>query len=329
MIKVGAVCGAVALGAGMFVGCEEQNAEKANPALQGTTNSALQSSINPALQKFAEEALRDGIAQYGAADGCAIVMDAKTGTVLARHGDVEGRCELGSVIKPLTVAVAVESDPQKCGPDTVYKTDPYETGYENICDDGPHVWEETMTVREAVVKSSNIVISKLAYDIGPEVLRDGFARFGLVDTDSQNVWDKANVADIGIGHHIKVSPMQLVNAYRALAIAKDDGPVSPTTAKKVREMILDVASPEGTARRAAIEGVKIAGKTGTAQKQVNGVYKPGLYRASFVGIVPADDPKYVIYVMLDFNRRAPYHQGGNSAGPVWRRIAMKALGLEA
>lgn len=97
IIKVGALCGAVALGAGMFIGCSEQGDGAANPVLQGFTN--------PDLQGFTEEALRDGIAQYGATDGCAIVMDAKTGGVLARHGNVEGRCELGSVIKPLTVAV--------------------------------------------------------------------------------------------------------------------------------------------------------------------------------------------------------------------------------
>ena len=96
MIKVSALCGAVALGAGMFIGCSEQGDGAANPVLQGLAN--------PALQGFIEEALRDGIAQYGAADGCVIVMDAKTGTVL-QHGDVEERYELGSVIKPLTVAV--------------------------------------------------------------------------------------------------------------------------------------------------------------------------------------------------------------------------------
>lgn len=321
MIKVGAVCGAVALGVGMLIGCSEQVAGTANPVLQDLADSALQS--------FAEEALRDGIAQYGAADGCVIVMDAKAGAVLAQHGDVEERYELGSVIGPLTVAVAVESDPRKYGPDTVYKTDPDEAGYENICGDAGHVWEQTMTVREAVVKSSNIVLTKLAYDLGPEVLREGLARFGIAATDSQEIWDKANVARVGIGHGIEVSPMQLANAYRVLATTEEGGPVSSATAKKVREMMLDVASPEGTARRAAIEGVKIAGKTGTAQKRVNGVWQPGAFRASFVGIVPADDPKYVIYVMLDFDKRAPYHQGGNSAGPIWRRIAMKVLGLEA
>jgi cell division protein FtsI/penicillin-binding protein 2 len=98
-----------------------------------------------------------------------------------------------------------------------------------------------------------------------------------------------------------------------------------------------VATREGTARRAAIRGYSIAGKTGTAQKVVGKSYAPGLYIASFCGIVPSgvvcknqgDDkpvePKFVILVSLDFDKRARYHQGGNSAAPVFKRIALAAL----
>ena len=91
--------------------------------------------------------------------------------------------------------------------------------------------------------------------------------------------------------------------------------------------MVDVATPEGTARRAAIRGYSIAGKTGTAQKQIPGGkgYMPGLYRASFCGIVPASDPKLVILTTLDFEQRTQYHQGGNSAAPVFKRIALAAI----
>ena len=91
--------------------------------------------------------------------------------------------------------------------------------------------------------------------------------------------------------------------------------------------MVDVASPAGTARRAAIRGYSIAGKTGTAQKPIPGGkgYMPGLYRASFCGIVPASDPKLVILTTLDFDERAKFHQGGNSAGPVFKRIALAAI----
>ena len=95
----------------------------------------------------------------------------------------------------------------------------------------------------------------------------------------------------------------------------------------MREVMLDVASPKGTARRAAIRGYSVAGKTGTAQKQIPGGrgYYAGLYRATFCGIVPASDPRLVVLVTLDFDKKTLYHQGGNSAGPVFRRIAKGAL----
>ena len=104
-------------------------------------------------------------------------------------------------------------------------------------------------------------------------------------------------------------------------------PISVKTARTMREVMLDVASSKGTARSAAIRGYSIAGKTGTAQKKIPGVrgYAPGQYRASFCGIIPATQPRLVILVTLDFDVRTKFHQGGNSAGPVFKRIATAAL----
>ena len=102
-------------------------------------------------------------------------------------------------------------------------------------------------------------------------------------------------------------------------------PISAQTARTMREVMLDVASAKGTARRAAIKGYSVAGKTGTAQKALNGRYQDGLYRASFCGIVPARDPRLVVLVTLDFDAKTTFHQGGNSAGPVFKRVATSAL----
>ena len=107
----------------------------------------------------------------------------------------------------------------------------------------------------------------------------------------------------------------------------------------MRDVMLDVASPKGTARRAAIRGYSVAGKTGTAQKQIPGGrgYYAGLYRATFCGIVPSGvvkrhpedvapaEAKVVVLVTLDFEKRTKYHQGGNSAAPVFKRISTAAL----
>ena len=223
-----------------------------------------------------------------------------------------------------------------------------------------------MTVRDAIVHSSNIVIGKLGYDFGPIRLYDAMKRFGfgektgielpgeqygILPNPRKRLWDKASQSRAAIGQFVAVTPIQLVSAYQSIAndglrmkpyivdrIAETDGTVvyrhtpeplgrtvSAKTARTMREVMLGVASPQGTARRAAIRGYSVAGKTGTAQKALHGRYQDGLYRASFCGIVPASDPRLVILVTLDFDRRTQFHQGGNSAGPVFRRVATAAL----
>ena len=101
--------------------------------------------------------------------------------------------------------------------------------------------------------------------------------------------------------------------------------VSTITSRTLRNVMLGVATKNGTARRAAIQGYSVAGKTGTAQKVIGRHYAPGLYRATFCGIVPAGDPRLVVLVTLDFDKKTVFHQGGNSAGPVFRRITKAAL----
>ena len=164
---------------------------------------------------------------------------------------------------------------------------------------------------------------------------------------------KASRSRAGIGQFVAVTAIQLASAYQAIAndgvrmrprivdrVVRADGtvsyrseptpagrPISAQTARTMREMMTEVVTPRGTARRAAIRGYSVAGKTGTAQKQLSGGrgYAPGLYRATFCGIVPASDPAIVVLVTLDFDERTRYHQGGNSAGPVFKRVATSAL----
>ena len=342
--------------------------------------------IEPNVQFETELALKWGLREYGAGSGWAIVMDSTTGAIhaMASFPDFDpigyGRAsesakmnravgfnfEPGSVMKVLTVAAAIDSNPRHYGPNTVYRTNRDDDRYYRLPGDGRHVWDPTMTLTYAIVHSSNIVIGKLAYDLGPYTLYDYFRRFGLgqktgielpgeqygiLPNPHKERWDKASQSRAGIGQFVAVTPIQLISAYQAIAndgvrlrpylvdrIVSDEGeeiyrgvpaelsrPIRPETARTVRKMMLDVASPNGTARRAAIRGYSIAGKTGTAQKALNGRYVPGLYRASFCGIVPAADPRLVILVTLDFDQNTKYHQGGNSAGPVFKRIALAAI----
>lgn len=350
--------------------------------------------IDGHLQYEVETALADGIKEFEAASGWCVILDAKTADVLAMasfpdfHPLMFGRTpdaaklnrvtsltyEPGSVMKVITACAGIEAG--IVGPDSLYSTKRDDDRYYRLPGDGSHVWDPTMTVRDAIVHSSNIVIGKLGFDLGPERLWGYMREFGFGSKTGVEIpgeeagilpfwkrWDKVKWSRAPIGQGVSVTAMQLANAYQAIAndgvrmkphvvskVVYNDGreprisqheiaarPISPATARKAREMMLGVASPAGTARRAAIKGYSVAGKTGTAQKVVNGKYSDSLYRATFCGIVPSgvvmrseyDDepvpPRIVVLVTLDFEKRTKYHQGGNSAGPIFRRIAKAAL----
>ena len=344
--------------------------------------------IEPNVQFWTENALKAGLREYGAASGWAIVMDAETAAIyaMASYPDFDpvsyGRTsdsqkinraiafnfEPGSVMKVITAAAAMDSNPRRYGPETRFNTNRADPAYYKLPGDAGHKWEPTMTLKDAIVHSSNIVMGKVAYDLGPYTVhkymqRFGFGektgvelpgeQFGILPNPHKRMWDKASWSRAGIGQFVAVTGIQLVSAYQAIAnggvrmkpyivdhIVGPEGDetykrgpetagrvITAETARKLRQMMVDVASPAGTARRAAIRGYSIAGKTGTAQKQIPGGkgYLPGLYRASFCGIVPASDPKLVILTTLDFEQRTKFHQGGNSAGPVFKRIALAAI----
>ena len=342
--------------------------------------------IDHNIQFEVEEQLKWGINEFGAGSGWCIVMDSRTGAILAMasipdfdplsYGHVSDdvkvnravafNYEPGSVMKVITAAAAIDSG--FVGPHSVYRTNRDDPKYYRLPGDGSHVWNPTMTVKEAIVHSSNIVIGKLSYDFGPMRLfkymkRFGFGaktgielpgeQYGILPDPEKRMWDKASQSRAGIGQFVAVTAIQLCSAYQSIAndgirmrphvvdrIMASNGTemfrsepqplgrtISAKTAQTMRDVMLDVASPKGTARRAAIRGYSVAGKTGTAQKQIPGGrgYFAGLYRATFCGIVPASSPRLVVLVTLDFDKKTLYHQGGNSAGPVFRRVATAAL----
>ena len=341
-----------------------------------------------------ETALAAGVEEFGAGSGWCIVLDVKTGAVLALaslpdfNPLVFGRTsdaakvnratnivyEPGSVMKVITACAGIDSGIVTA--DTLYNTNRNDDRYYRLPGDGTHVWEPTMTVRDAIVHSSNIVIGKLGVDIGPERLYGYMKEFGFgrktgVESPGEEPgllppwqrWDKVKWSRAPIGQGVAVTAIQIASAYQAIAndgvrmkphllerIARPDGtllksfepeavarPISAETSRTIREMMLGVASKSGTARRAAIKGYSVAGKTGTAQKVVDGRYSDSLYRATFCGIVPSGVVKrnendaepvparVVILVTLDFEHKAKFHQGGNSSAPIFKRVATAAM----
>lgn len=333
------------------------------------------------LQYEVEDALAWGVREFGAAAGWCVVMDSRTGAILSMASlpDYDPRefgrtpderkinrvtnftYEPGSVMKVITAAAAID-----CGmvtPATLYDTRRNDDRYFRLPGDGSHVWKPRITIREAIAKSSNIVMGKLGYDLGPERLWGYMKKFGFGSRTGIELpgeesgilpfwkrWDKVKWSRAPIGQGVSVTALQLASAYQAIAndgvrmqpyiverIVDHEGkeihrhepkvlsrPVSALTARRVRSMMYDVVSPSGTARRAAVRGYSVAGKTGTAQKVINGRYSEALFYATFCGMIPANDPRLVILVSLDFDQRRRYHQGGNSSAPVFRRIAKAA-----
>ncbi|MBQ3288846.1 MAG: penicillin-binding protein 2 [Kiritimatiellae bacterium] len=371
---------------GMRDACRHELYDRRKVSIDPIPGADVYLTIDHNIQFEAEDALKWGLQEFEAGSGWCIVMDSRTGAILAmaslpdfeplRFGSASDNAKInraiafnyepGSVMKTLTVAAAID-----CGfvrPGTVYRTNRDDPNYFRLPGDGSHVWEPTMTIRDAIVHSSNIVVGKLGYDMKPKRLYSYFRKFGLGELTgielpgeqygilldpNKRMWDMASWSRAAIGQSVAVTGIQLISAYQAIAndglrmrpyvvdkVVGSDGSelyrhspvsagraISVKTAHTMRDIMLDVASPKGTARRAAIRGYSVAGKTGTAQKHLPGIkgYAPGLYRASFCGIVPASDPRLVVLVTLDFDKHTKFHQGGNSAGPVFRRIATAAL----
>jgi cell division protein FtsI (penicillin-binding protein 3) len=226
-----------------------------------------------------------------------------------------------------------------------------------IEDTHPH---DMLTLQQAIEQSSNIVMAKISNLIGAERLYTTARNFGFgnetgVDLPGEirgelkrpSDWSGTTLNTLSYGYEVGVTPIQIASAYAAVAnggrlmkpfvvkkLLDDDGKtvseskpqvirsvISPETARMIRTYLEGVVV-RGTGVQAKVEGVSIAGKTGTARKYVNGKYEEGTYTASFVGFFPVDDPKVVCLVMLDHPREGGY-TGGLVSAPIFHGIAQK------
>ncbi|TFW29110.1 peptidoglycan D,D-transpeptidase FtsI family protein [Massilia horti] len=257
--------------------------------------------------------------------------------------------EPGSTLKPFAVALALETGRAK--PDTVIDTAPGRivvTG-KTIRDSHAH---GLLTVSQVIQKSSNVGVIKLAQQMPAQEMWELFTkvgfgqapRFGFPGAVAGRVrpyksWRPVEQANMAFGHGLTVSLLQLARAYMIFARDGDIIPLSFTkvteqpvgqqviskkTAAEMREMLESVVSPEGTAPKAQIAGYRVGGKTGTAQKVIDGRYSQTRYVGSFAGIAPMSNPRFIIAVMVD-DPRAGSHYGGDVASPTFAALAASAL----
>lgn len=280
------------------------------------------------LQSFAEGELERAVAEHHATGAVAIVLDAKTGAplVIATKGNADARVARapGSTFKPFAFAAALEN-----GVATASTTIDCEGGHKKYGDKQLHDASAngTLDLGGILAVSSNVCTAKLVEPLGDKLAeslrRYHFAAPDHIDTTS------LEGATMAMGEGVKVSALDLAAAYTALA---DDGlyhavgssagvRVMPAdTARTVRTLMERVVTdPEGTGHAAKLDGVRVAGKTGTARS--GGANDDERYYASFVGIVPADAPRFVVLVAFD----GVATSGGVAAAPVARSIAARAL----
>lgn len=257
--------------------------------------------------------------------------------------------EPGSTLKPFTIALALKNG--VVTPDTMVNTGAgkFTIGTATISDTHAH---GTISVEDVIKVSSNIGAAKIALRMDPKDMWDMFTSVGLGQAPRLGFpgavagrlrpykgWRPIEQATMAYGYGLSVSLMQMARAYSIFArngdlvpltlFKSDAAPQSVQVipagiAAEMRHMLEMAAGPGGTAPKAQVMGYRVAGKTGTAHKLVDGAYAENKYVASFVGFAPASDPRIVVAVMIDEPTDGVY-LGGDVAAPVFSAVAGGAL----
>ncbi len=312
--------------------------------------------VDLSLQNIVENEIDAAMREYSPQKATIILMRPQTGEILAMANRPNFDLNLRSEAKPeqmknraiidmmepgstfKIVAAAAALNERKLRPDsTVF----CENGVWNFGGAALHDHRAFayLSVRDILIRSSNIGAAKLALNVGEQKFYEYIRRFGFGERTGIELpgeinglirppqsWSKISITRIPMGHEIGVTPLQMTVAMAAIAnggklmtprivksITTSEGEtisslspvmlrqvISPQTAGEIGEALRGVVSDRGTAAAAAIPGFTIAGKTGTAQKvDPNGGYEHGKYVVSFVGYLPAEHPEFVGLVVLD------------------------------
>ena len=343
--------------------------------VQAKAGNSIRLTIDRDIQYVAENAIAKAVRASSAKSGTVIVMDPKTGQILAHataptfdpnkpvklsdvhNASVEEVYEPGSTGKVMTLAAAIEEN--LVTPTTVFSV-PYalKTKYATFHDHERHPVQH-LTTAGILAVSSNTGTIQIGAKLSDDQLYKYLTAFGVGSSTDSGLpgessglinapkdWSGTTKPTMSFGQGYSVTAMQATSIFAT--IANDGVRVEPTviagtldaqghytpakarkstrvisaeTAQTMRLMMESVVSANGTAPSAAIPGYRIAGKTGTAQRSVNGRYSG--YTASFIGFAPADKPRYVISVTI----QAPQgmHWGGVLGGPVFKEVMSYVL----
>jgi len=363
---------------------------KATPAVAGT---GIETTLDQPLQYVTEQALGAEIQSSGSLSGTAIVMDTRTGQILAMANEVSTTNKDGSLPSPLASTVPTGIPGIAQAQNNLAVTQTYEPGSVfklvtfaaalsqgiispdkifqvpgSVQVDGSTFHDaeahgpEALSATQILAQSSNIGTYEIANALGESGLLAEVERLGFGQATGLNFpgesdgllmnaahWEPTDMAALPIGQVDAATPMQVLDAYNAVAndgtfidpslvratvgadgqmhavaAAASRQAISPAVAQTLKTMLEEVVT-SGTGAKAAIPGYLIAGKTGTAAipSPSQNSYLAGAYNASFVGFAPAQNP--VLSAIVVLQRPEPDFYGGDIAAPVFAKIMSYAL----
>ncbi|NMX57417.1 penicillin-binding protein 2 [Pseudomonas sp. WS 5532] len=332
-------------------------------------------SIDLRLQYLANRELRNAIIENGAKAGSLVIMDVKTGEILAmvnqptynpnnrrnlqpammRNRAMIDVFEPGSTMKAISMSAALETGRWKPSDKVEVYPGTLQLGKYTIRDvsrsEGP-----VLDLTGILINSSNVGMSKVAFDIGGETIYHLAQKIGLgqptgLDFPGERVgnlpnyrdWKKAETATLSYGYGLSVTAIQLAHAFSVLAnngrmvplslIHVDEAPkatqvIPEKVAKTIQGMLQQVIEAPRGVFRAQVPAYHVAGKSGTARKTSVGTkgYAENSYRSLFAGFGPMSDPRYAIVVVIDEPSKAGYF-GGLVSAPVFSKVMSGTLRL--
>ena len=330
--------------------------------------------LDASIQAKAEEVLAEVGETYSPKNASAVVMDTRTSQVLAMANwppvDLDHledassdsllnigtsyTYEPGSTFKAITVASALETG--TVTPESSFTLAPSIQVYDRTIEESHPRGTVTLSVGDILAQSSNVGAVTIGLKMGGRKFSNWIDKFGFghqtgieYPGEEQGIvlpykdWSGSTIGNVPIGQGLAVTPIQMVEAYGALAnggvlrtpkLVKSIGGVKtptdpgkqiirPEVATEVRDMLKGVLAPGGTASEVSVPGYTLAGKTGTAQIATKDGYSDSRYVASFMGIAPADNPAIAVSVMVS-EPQGP-HTGGEVAAPAFGDLASFTL----
>ncbi len=317
--------------------------------LKKAENKSIHLSLDTNLQYLIRQELFKSTSIFQAKGAASLLMDIKTGEVLSlislpdynlnQRKDIKdkdftnkitkGVFELGSIFKTFTLALALEDN--LYSPDSLIKNIPDKIHCSKFTISEHDEMPDNLTLKDILVRSSNIGTIKVARNIGEERLRKFLENLNLLNkinfelneigSPLNFLWNKCKLETVSYGHGITTTPLQVASAYASISnggyiinptLIKNKNAnfenkkiVSLKTSKNINSMLREVVtSQNGTASLAEVNGYYVGGKTGTANKNINGKYTKNKL-TSFISVFPSNEPKFLLLVLLDEPKPAP------------------------